>query len=135
MLSAAPPPPRRRAFVALPLAWAALLLILTLTPAKSMPTVPPWELISFDSAAHAFFFLVLAALSYFSSVRQQRYSWRKRHAFSVVLVEGIALGALIELLQITMDLGRHGEWSDLISDSIGTVTGLLLARALRRWWA
>ncbi|UOQ72650.1 VanZ family protein [Hymenobacter cellulosilyticus] len=135
MQPTAPPLPRRRAFAALPLAWAALILVLTLTPAKSMPTVPPWELISFDSAAHAFVFLVLAALSYFSSIRQQRYVWRQRHAFSIVLVEGILLGALIEFLQITMDLGRHGEWSDVISDGIGTVTGLLLARALRRWWA
>lgn len=131
----APPPPRRRAFVALPLAWAALILVLTLTPAKSMPSVPPWELISFDSAAHAFVFFVLAALSYVASVRQRYSAWRQRHAFVVVLIEGLLLGALIEFLQMTMNLGRHGEWSDVISDGIGTVAGLLLARGLRRWWA
>ncbi|PJJ54502.1 VanZ like protein [Hymenobacter chitinivorans DSM 11115] len=100
-----------------------------------MPEVPPWELISFDTAAHAFVFLVLAALSYFSSIRQQRYASRRRYAFGLVLTEGILLGAFIEFLQVTMDLGRHGEWSDLISDGIGTVAGLLLARASRRWWA
>ncbi|TGE27285.1 VanZ family protein [Hymenobacter metallicola] len=134
MLSSAPPSPRRRAFVALPLAWAALIFLLTLTPAKDMPAVPPWELLSFDTAAHAFVFFVLAALSYFSSVRQIRYLWRQRQAFALVLVEGLLLGAFIELLQITMDLGRHGEWSDVISDGIGTAAGLLLARACRRWW-
>ncbi|TGE17834.1 VanZ family protein [Hymenobacter elongatus] len=135
MLPLAPPPPRRRAFVALPLAWAALVLVLTLTPAQNMPTVPPWQLLSFDTAAHAFVFFVLAAFSYFSSVRQRRYHWRQRWAFSVVFAEGIALGALIELLQITMRLGRHGEWSDVISDGLGTALGLLVAHSLRRWWA
>nr|WP_262904550.1 VanZ family protein [Hymenobacter lucidus] len=134
-MPSAPPSPRRRAFAALPLAWAALILVLTLTPAKSMPSVPPWELISFDSAAHAFVFFVLAALSYFSSVRQQRYPWRQQWAFGLVLAEGLLLGAFIELMQITMDLGRHGEWSDVISDGIGTLTGLLFAFSLRRWWA
>lgn len=135
MLTSAPPSPRRRAFVALPVAWAALILVLTLTPAKDMPAVPPWQLLSFDTAAHAFVFFVLAALSYFSTFRQHQSIWLQRHAFAVVLVQGLLLGALIELLQITMDLGRHGEWSDLISDGIGTITGLLLARALRRWWS
>ncbi|TGE21761.1 VanZ family protein [Hymenobacter aquaticus] len=135
MLPVAPPPPRRRAFVALPLAWAAFILVLTLTPAEDMPATPPWELLSFDTAAHAFVFFVLAVLSYFSSVRQPWFPWRRRHAFSLVLAEGILLGALIEFLQITMDLGRHGEWSDLLSDGIGTVAGLLLLHACRRWWA
>jgi VanZ family protein len=120
--------------VALPLVWAALILVLTLTPAKAMPNVPPWELISFDSAAHAFVFFILAALNYFSSTRQQRFPKRQQLAFSIVFTEGLLLGAFIELMQITMDLGRHGEWSDVISDGIGTAMGLLLARALRRWW-
>ncbi|MCB2376355.1 VanZ family protein [Hymenobacter sp. BT635] len=120
---------------ALPLAWAAFVLVLTLTPAQDMPAVPPWELLSFDTAAHAFVFFVLAALSYFSSVRQRRFPRRRTYAFSLVLAEGLLLGSLIEFLQITMDLGRHGEWSDLLSDGIGTIVGLLLAHACRRWWA
>jgi VanZ family protein len=131
----APLPFRRRPLVGLPLTWAALVLVLTLTPAKDMPAVPPWELISFDTAAHAFVFFILAVLSYFSAARQLHLPWLRQHAFALMLLGGILFGALIEVLQMSMHLGRHGEWSDLIGDALGTFTGLLLLRAVRRWWA
>ena len=51
-----------------------------------------------------------------------------------MLLGCVAFGLLIELLQMTMNLGRHGEWSDAISDALGTVIGLGLAYATRRWW-
>jgi len=133
MLSA-PPVPRGRPLVALPLAWAAVVLVLTLTPAQEMPQVPPWKLISFDTVAHAFVFVLLAALTIFSVRRQQAWPQLRRWGYPVVLVGCIAFGLLIELLQMTMNLGRHGEWSDAISDAIGVAVGLLLAYATRRWW-
>ncbi|TGE09857.1 VanZ family protein [Hymenobacter fodinae] len=134
MLQTAPPLPRRRAFVALPLAWAALVLILTLTPSQEMPKTPEWELLAFDTAAHAAVFGVLAILSYFSARRQQRRPTLRRHSFGIILLYCIGFGALIEVLQMTMDLGRHGEWSDLLSDTIGTVLGLGLMHLTRRYW-
>ncbi|GAA3923451.1 VanZ family protein [Hymenobacter algoricola] len=134
MLPTAPPSFRRRPLVALPLTWAALVLVLTLTPAQDMPAVPPWELISFDTAAHAFVFFVLAGLSYFSARRQQRWPGLRQHAFSLMLGGGILFGTLIEGLQMTMHLGRHGEWSDVIGDALGTLLGLLSMWAVRRWW-
>lgn len=131
----APPAPRGRpALVGLPLAWAALVVVLTLTPAAAMPEVPPWELLSFDTAAHAFVFLVLAALSVISARRQQAWPLLRRWAYPVLLVSCVGFGLLIELLQTTMHLGRHGEWSDGISDGLGAGAGLLLAYATRRWW-
>jgi len=130
----APPVPRGRPLVGLPLAWAALVLVLTLTPSKDMPVVPPWELISFDTAAHAFVFVVLAALMVFSARRQAYQLWLRRQAYVVILIGCIGFGLLIEWLQMTMNLGRHGEWSDAISDALGTVIGLLMAYATRRWW-
>ncbi|MBC8083672.1 MAG: VanZ family protein, partial [Hymenobacter sp.] len=118
----------------LPLAWAALVLALTLAPAQDMPELPPWELISFDTVAHAFVFVLLAALTVFSVRRQQVRPWLRRWAYPVVLVGCIAFGLLIEALQMTMNLGRHGEWSDALSDSLGIGAGLLLSYATRRWW-
>ncbi|WBA40726.1 VanZ family protein [Hymenobacter canadensis] len=130
----APPRSGSRPLVGLPLAWAALVLGLTLTPARQMPVVPPWELISFDTAAHAGVFVVLAALLVFSARRQSRWPTLRRHAYLIVLLGCVAFGLLIELLQMTMNLGRHGEWSDAISDALGGVIGLGLAYASRRWW-
>ena len=52
----------------------------------------------------------------------------------MLLFACVGFGLLIEVLQMTMQLGRHGEWSDALSDGLGAAIGLLLAYASRRWW-
>lgn len=99
-----------------------------------MPDTPHWELLSFDTAAHAFVFWVQAVLAIFSARRQRWFLWLRQQAFTVVLLSTICMGAFIEVLQMRMDLGRHGEWSDLLSDSLGVVVGLLLMWFTRRFW-
>ncbi|WP_201986822.1 VanZ family protein [Hymenobacter rubidus] len=123
-----------RPYAALPIGWAVVVLVLTLTPSDEMPRTPVWELLSFDTAAHAGVFFVLAALSWFSLHRQRRWPWLAHHAVATTLVGSVLFGALIEVLQMTMKLGRHGEWSDLISDSIGAglAVGLATAWAARQ---
>ena len=121
------PKPAPRPYAALPLLWAAVVLVLTLTPADEMPRTPVWELLSFDTAAHAGVFFVLAGLSWFSLRRQHRWPWLARHVGAVVLAGSLLFGALIEVLQMRMRLGRHGEWSDLLSDSIGAVLAVGVA--------
>lgn len=107
----------------LTLLWATVMLVLTLTPAKEMPRTPDWKLLSFDTAAHAGVFAVLAGLAALWA-RQQ--PWL-RHPARWVLLGSLAFGALIEVLQYVMAVGRHAEWSDLLSDGIGAGLGLGLA--------
>lgn len=113
----------------LALLWLALLLVLTLTPAQEMPRTPEWKFLSFDTAAHAGVFAVLAGLAGLWAAP------RRRHPASLVLLGCIAIGALIEVLQYAMQLGRHAEWTDLLSDTIGAMLGLaaagLASRGLR----
>ena len=123
--------PARRPYAALPLLWAAIVLVLTLTPADEMPRTPVWELLSFDTAAHAGVFFVLAGLSWFSLRRQRRWPRLAHHAGAAAFAASLLLGALIEVLQMAMRLGRHGEWSDLLSDGLGAA----LAVGLATWWA
>jgi aminopeptidase YwaD len=129
--------PAPRSYAALPLGWAALLLYLTLAPADKLPPQPQWQLLSFDTFAHAAFFAVQAALAWFSLRRQRRWPALARHAGWAVLLGCTAFGAIIEGLQMALPFNRHGEWSDLISDSLGTAVALGLcyatAPALRRW--
>ena len=137
MLSLTPPRlplPAPRPYAALPLLWAAVVLVLTLTPSAEMPRTPVWELLSFDTAAHAGVFFVLAGLSWFSLRRQRRWPRLARQAGAAVLVGSLLFGALIEGLQMTMHLGRHGEWSDLLSDGLGAAlaVGLATVWAARR---
>ncbi len=134
------PPLSSRLRAALPLAWAALLLYLTLAPADKLPPTPHWQLLSFDTFAHAAFFAVQALLAWLWLRHQTRYPRLARHAGLTVLLGGTAFGALIEVLQMTLPFNRHGEWSDLISDSLGTAAALgllkLAAGPLRRHgWA
>jgi VanZ family protein len=107
----------------LTLLWAAVMLVLTLTPAQEMPRTPAWKFLSFDTAAHAGVFAVLAGLAGLWARQQPRL----RHPASVVLAGCLAFGALIEGLQYAMQLGRHAEWTDLLSDAIGAALGLALA--------
>ncbi|MFC7666856.1 M28 family peptidase [Hymenobacter humi] len=108
------------------------MLLLTLTPSYKMPITPVWELLSFDTAAHAGVFVVLAGLSWFSLRRQRRWPRVARRVGRVVLVGSILFGGLIEVLQHTMALGRHGEWTDLISDAIGAALAVGIATAVAR---
>ncbi len=122
-----------------PLLWAALLLYLTLAPADKLPPQPKWELLSFDTFAHAAFFAVQAALTWFWLRRQSRWPLLRRHAGAAVLLGCAAFGAIIEALQMVLPFNRHGEWSDLISDCLGTVAALSVCRLAapvmrRRGW-
>ncbi|MBC7447127.1 MAG: VanZ family protein [Hymenobacteraceae bacterium] len=111
----------------LTLAWAAVIALLTLLPADRLPLTPTWRLLSFDTAAHAGVFVVLASLL-------QR-SWGTvagRRSFLGTFAISLAYGALIEWLQTAMHLGRHGEWSDLLSDGLGALIGAALAGMLPR---
>ena len=135
-----PVPPPQRSYAALPLGWAALLLYLTLAPADRLPPQPKWELLSFDTFAHAAFFAVQAVLTWFWLRRQTRWPALARYAGLAVLLGCTAFGAAIEALQMVLPFNRHGEWSDLISDSLGTALALGLCRLAapalqRRGWA
>lgn len=127
------PLPFRRPYAALPLGWAAVVLVLTLTPAKEMPRTPDWELLSFDTAAHAGVFVVLAGLSWFSTRRQRRWPWLARHAGLAVFIGSTLFGGLIEVLQYAMHMGRHGDWVDLLSDAIGSALTVGAATAWAGW--
>jgi VanZ family protein len=114
--------PAGRAWRSLTLAWAAVVAVLTLLPADRLPPTPAWRLLSFDTAAHAGVFVVLAL--------PLRRWWRAaggRQSVVGTFVVALAYGALIECLQMTMALGRHGEWSDLLSDGLGALAGVALA--------
>jgi aminopeptidase YwaD len=103
----------------LTLLWVAIMLVLTLTPAQEMPHTPEWKFLSFDTAAHAGVFAVLAGVAWLWA-RQHRL----RYAALLVLASCVIFGALIEVLQYAMHVGRHAEWTDLLGDSLGAALGL-----------
>lgn len=124
----------RKFFAVPPVLWAIVMLVLTLTPAKEMPRTPEWKFLSFDTAAHAGVFAVLAVLSWVALRQQRRWPALAQRAGLVVLLGCVLFGGLIEILQYVMHMGRQAEWSDLVGDSVGAALALLIVSGSWRWW-
>jgi aminopeptidase YwaD len=120
-----------RPYAALPIIWALVILALTLLPAADMPVTPKWELLAFDTAAHAGVFGLLALLSWVSLRRQRRWPRLARHPGWPLLLGCFLFGGLIEVLQTSMHMGRQGDVKDLIGDTIGAALALGLAWLVR----
>jgi VanZ family protein len=112
--------------------WAAVILVLTLLPAESLPPTPTWELLSFDTFCHAAVFALLA----FLVIRSFQFHYGSPRFFKFALLVSLALclffGILIEMLQTIMKRGRHGEVTDVLSDFIGELLGALFFYVLLR---
>jgi VanZ family protein len=94
----------------------AVLLYLTLAPARDLPKEHLW-----DKAEHSIAWLVLAGVGLAF--------WPARPR----LVAGFAfcLGALVEVLQWAMPFGRDGELRDLFADGVGIAVALLAWAGVR----
>ena len=92
-----------------------VLLYLCLAPAKALPP----EQMS-DKAEHAIAWGVLTGLGllFWPGLRVR------------VAAYALALGALVEVLQATLPLGRDGDWRDWIADAIGVGLALAVGAAL-----
>jgi glycopeptide antibiotics resistance protein len=106
------------------LLWATVILLLTLLPAASMPQVPAWELISFATLAHAVVFFILSVLMLRGLSKQTRFLSLARQAALLTLIVSVLFGIGIEGMQMILNWGRQGDPLDVISNSIGTVSGI-----------
>ena len=108
------------------LLWAAVVIFLTLLPSDKLPETPEWELLSFDTLAHAGVFgllTVLVARSFYFEYGKPQFL---KFALFVAIVLCSFLGVIIELLQTVMKMGRHGEPRDVLSDMIGIFLGTMV---------
>ncbi len=97
-------------------ALAAVTLLLLL-PAEAM-VGPTTE----DKTGHLLTFAVLAVLGRSAGIR------------AVPLAVGLlAYGALTELLQAALPIGRFGDVRDLVADGAGILLGLVVTVLLDRW--
>jgi VanZ family protein len=93
----------------------ALVLYMTLAPGHDVPGVG----LVWDKAEHAISWAVLTGAGLLLSTKRR---W-------AIGVFAFGFGAVIEVLQATMGLGRDGDWHDLLADSVGIVM------AYAAWWA
>jgi len=82
-----------------------------------------WKLLQFDSAAHAFVFVIFTFLWGVAFSKQRDYRFLTRHSITIAAVVGVVYGILIEIMQYYIFIGRSAEFSDMLSDAIGCLIG------------
>lgn len=104
----------------LPLAVGGLtlaMLALTLFPAEVLGDSKLW---SYDKIGH----LVLFGSWTYTLGLYHHISWKSTTKLWVIFLIGISFGLLIEILQYTLPLNRHGDWADLLFDIVGCLIAL-----------
>ena len=102
--------------------WAILILILTLTPGKSVPDL---TIFSYDKLGHGFVFFVLAFLLISGLYENLKDSVRKKNAIYIGMLVAATYGFLIEAVQSVIP-DRSMEMYDALANIIGSFLGLLL---------
>jgi VanZ family protein len=114
--------------------WAAVILLTTLLPSTSMPAnMSIWELLSFDTFAHAFLFCVLTFLMIVGLTKQYTYLTLRHYAQRYSLLISVSFGILIELVQHFLIYGRTGDPMDAIADTLGCLVGVVLFKWIYIW--
>jgi VanZ family protein len=114
--------------------WAVMILLTTLLPSTSMPSgLSLWELLSFDSFAHAFLFCVLTFLMIIGLTKQFTYPKLRHYAIRSSLVICTGFGIAIELLQHFLIHGRQGDLLDVLANTIGCLLGIIVFKWIYVW--
>ncbi|WP_425475183.1 VanZ family protein [Pontibacter coccineus] len=103
-----------------------MIMVLTLLPSSSMPSLSIWEIFSFDSFAHAFMFAVLTYLMVVGLKKQYTYMRVQLFAIRTSFFVSSLFGIAIEFLQHYFIAGRQGDIVDVLSNTIGCILGILL---------
>jgi VanZ family protein len=108
----------------LTLIWAAVIMVLCLMPATSLPKSHFFDIIPFfDKIVHFTLFLILSILLSNEHKLYQRNMTAFFLLFSLCFIYGFSIEVMQELFTTT----RHFEWMDGFSDGIGSFIGLLLS--------
>jgi VanZ family protein len=99
----------------LTLGWALFILIATLIPGKTIPSVP---IFGIDKLVHFFIFGVLIFLWLYDSNKDSVNRLKKQHSFMLSILYGIS----IEFIQYYIP-GRSCSIYDIIANSIGVALG------------
>ncbi|WP_276498838.1 VanZ family protein [Pontibacter litorisediminis] len=111
-----------------------MILLTTLLPSTSLPaSLSIWELLSFDSFAHAFMFCVLCFLMTVGMSKQFTFPRVKNYAVRSSLFISTCFGISIELMQHFFIYGRQGDIIDVLANTIGCLLGILLFKLIYVW--
>lgn len=104
-----------------PLAWGGLILCLSLMPLPpGASDLPGWDKLLHAAAYGLLSFFVAWALD-------DSRPFRLKISVAAFVIT-VVFGAVLELLQGAMPLGRTAEWGDLVADGVGALLGCVIFR-------
>lgn len=107
-------------------AWALLILILCGIPGNNFPRLSFLDWLRPDKIVHLILFGVQSYLFIVGFSRQTIYTDLSKHAQRWGVLLSISYGALVEVLQSTIFIGRSGDVRDAIANAIGALLGLYI---------
>lgn len=106
-----------------PITWAAIILFLSLTPSNQMPEFNLWAFLSFDKAAHMFFYALFSLQLIISFKKQNLVCSLKYSAVLIAFLLSFSYGVLTEFLQYAMFAGRTADYLDILANTTGAFFG------------
>ena len=109
----------------LPILWAVLIYILSVIPAKALPEIDLWHLVSVDKLAHLFMYAMLAFLLSTGLKRQYSSAWIRYHAKLTSFWVSCLYGFLLEIIQLVLKGDRYFDLFDVAANCIGAAIGIV----------
>ncbi len=107
--------------------WVLVILVLTGLPGEYFPQITSfWDWLSPDKLVHLFMFGVLVFLFMIANVKQFNYKNKRYYYIIGSLFFSILLGALTEILQKFVFIGRHANINDFYANTLGCFLGIIL---------
>ena len=103
--------------ITLSLIYLGCVALLSLLPARDFPQLPLFP--GADKIVHICMYLGLAVLACWSMHAEVKRKW-----YYAVIFFAISWGAMMEIVQYLMHLGRSFELYDILANSIGTLIGV-----------
>ena len=108
------------------LLWAAFILIICGVPGQNLPRLDLWQWLKPDKLVHVLVFGILSFLFIRAFVRKAAANVFKTHPKVWAVLIGLIYGAVIELLQEHVFIGRTGDLKDVVANAMGSFAG--------SWW-
>jgi len=105
--------------ITLSLIYLTIVACMSLLPPNDLPDIPLFP--GADKIVHTCMYLGLAWLACWSMHAEIKHKW-----YYIIILFSIGWGVMMEIFQFLMHLGRAIEFYDIVSNSIGTLIGVLI---------
>jgi VanZ family protein len=112
------------------LLWLCLITYLSNAKSDGIPDFPILAFKGADKLVHAIFYLNLMLAMSWGFTKQGKFQSLKSNKFLFSFLFCIVWGAFMELCQLFIFTYRSAEWADLLANTIGAGTGLIISSFL-----